>query len=821
MSSDSSIATAIAPLAIITECEWDAALFTTYALSLSFFETYLVRSGLKRNGCEEIWVIADQARYAEALVERQAKGVGQDYRVVPVALPLGVFHPKLVYLHGKKFDVILVGSGNLTIGGYGRNVEVVDGFRSDQQPGLFLQFADFLDALGQRGDFLNPDETWIDRFKDLARNAGSEATGAAPGIRLIHCVNHSIAEQLAAFTQEGDGTFSLRVLSPFFDEDASGICTLAESLSCPAVQIGLLPGHGDTSVFPFQKRFGAFKVSAATVEVENPHRTLHAKWIEVELKSGKRLVATGSVNATRQSMCTTNNIEVDVLRIEDGAEPPRLKWKETAAPTKRSASNFTGAGIGARVLVYASLTEGGRLHGAALAKDETAGAWDGCLTRADGQSAEFKIQVGSDGRFHERVPDSGIFESQSGLQLTLTQPLREGRCWVNNEWLLELSKVKNIPLGSIQRFLQGESDEEDDLAFLEFLSSKLHEVMPATRTVANPQGERPGKKEDLREGTISVAELQPGEATSVPLRADGVPQTVNQLTRLVSRMFGQLEQRLETIPPTRRAGGESEPDQEEDDDLDEDDGEIEEQRQERRQIGIEQFRHAIRELLHSGSELTRRTAAHWWILAELHHHLRHNPDIAAAQAFCREWLLNTSSVVSIRDPADKLDRIAITVTAILGANTLAPTGTKEALVGLHEALENSGATRISLAQLQSLIDPGWYSDLVDENCPSRAEGLVAVLSAATRRTEVVLLRAALQSRKPLPSGLALFKTGVGERLQRSAQRGEHVTLLDFRVGRTSCPKPSCGLSLPPSSLTELERLNLTLCVQCGTYIVKP
>jgi predicted RNA binding protein YcfA (HicA-like mRNA interferase family) len=42
----------------------------------------------------EIWVIADAQGYQSSLMERRSHGVGQEYHLVPFALPHGVFHPK-------------------------------------------------------------------------------------------------------------------------------------------------------------------------------------------------------------------------------------------------------------------------------------------------------------------------------------------------------------------------------------------------------------------------------------------------------------------------------------------------------------------------------------------------------------------------------------------------------------------------------------------------------------------------------------------------------------------------------------------------------
>jgi hypothetical protein len=104
---------------------WKHALFTTYSLSLSYFESEVLLP-LLRGGCSDIWLIADAEGYRSSLLERRSMRVGQEYRLIPAALPDGVFHAKCIYLAGDEDDLLLVGSGN------------VDLRRARQERGRFL-----------------------------------------------------------------------------------------------------------------------------------------------------------------------------------------------------------------------------------------------------------------------------------------------------------------------------------------------------------------------------------------------------------------------------------------------------------------------------------------------------------------------------------------------------------------------------------------------------------------------------------------------------------------------------------------------------------
>lgn len=163
------------PLEIITEGQWDHAFFTTYALSLSFYETQLHKLGLARNGCRDIRILADVDGYQMSLSERQSHRVGNEYRLIPASLPKGVFHPKLTWLVGKEFDLILVGSGNLTFGGFGKNLECLDVVRSDQNPAFFGQVEGLLRAWELRDDLRFSESGWLEFWIERAQRISARS----------------------------------------------------------------------------------------------------------------------------------------------------------------------------------------------------------------------------------------------------------------------------------------------------------------------------------------------------------------------------------------------------------------------------------------------------------------------------------------------------------------------------------------------------------------------------------------------------------------------------------------------------------------------
>ena len=111
------------PVDFVSAAPWTRVVFTTYALSLSFFEAVIL-DALVRGRASGALIFSDPEGVRAALSEEGARRVGRDYEIAPIARSgSGIFHPK-VSIFAQKDDVhLLVGSGNLTFSGWGGNLE--------------------------------------------------------------------------------------------------------------------------------------------------------------------------------------------------------------------------------------------------------------------------------------------------------------------------------------------------------------------------------------------------------------------------------------------------------------------------------------------------------------------------------------------------------------------------------------------------------------------------------------------------------------------------------------------------------------------------
>src|SRR5688572_13535870 len=122
------------------------AIFLTYSLNLTFFEQILAPA-LDQAGCSNVLILADPDGYQQALEmgANSIQMIGLRYACAPVVRKgYGIQHAKMLLMVGPNRGRLLIGSGNLTFHGYGRNLELYSQFDYDSkntsaQPEPFLE----------------------------------------------------------------------------------------------------------------------------------------------------------------------------------------------------------------------------------------------------------------------------------------------------------------------------------------------------------------------------------------------------------------------------------------------------------------------------------------------------------------------------------------------------------------------------------------------------------------------------------------------------------------------------------------------------------
>jgi len=293
------------------------AVFFTYSLNLNFFEQ-IIAPALDRAGCANVLIVTDPDGYNSALDlgARSLSGVGRRYVVVPLQRRgYGIQHAKLLLMAGEKRGRLMIGSGNLTHYGYGRNLELVTCFDFDAQkdsPSTRYPFQSVWKLI-QSLDDDNLLSTSASRQLAVLREKAAwlhELSSEPIGLQIGHNRNTSILAQLESWrSQQVEITAplqSLYVIAPYYDHDVDTFRRLEQEFSPQSLHLWVDPSSTNLDgqrLFQTMKNvpsaFNAFGIQGKTEK--GAHRSLHAKAL-IGIESSGAWCLTGSANISRPAM---------------------------------------------------------------------------------------------------------------------------------------------------------------------------------------------------------------------------------------------------------------------------------------------------------------------------------------------------------------------------------------------------------------------------------------------------------------------------------------------------------------------------------------
>ncbi|MBI5381908.1 MAG: hypothetical protein HZA31_08415 [Opitutae bacterium] len=830
-------------LDLITQAKWESALFGTYALSLSFFESSLLKEGLIRHGCRSIDVVADVEGYSASLSERKSSRVGIEYRLIPAAQEGGIFHPKITLLSGPSGNFLLIGSGNLTHGGFGRNLEVLEIVSLEIQPSLYPQLRLLFESLGQRPKIRFGENDWLSRWVAWCEQKGGSVQDDGAFPRLVHSTIQPAADQLVAEAKRHGVVAELRVLSPFFDPDGDGILTFAERLGAQRLVVGLPEGREELSSFPFSKhRQTKVTILAATVIAPAPDRRLHAKWFELVFEDGHRLVLTGSVNATRKSLISADNIEIGLLRREAGDAASPLAWTRCATPKKHvPCAFFANAGKGVAI-IHSTLQMPKEIRGTILMKGTVEGRWEGTLEWPDGTQLTVKVDADVDGNFHTVVPFSGQEASFTSLQLQLLQVSTGlfARGWVQNETLLEVGRKGFISASSLSRIVAGTSGMEDDIELFTNLTSKIHDllavfsespssVLPSkSSTDGAPEG---GNEDPNQNRIVDLAELTPGSRRLVQphYSVPGSSEDGEILVKLM-RLLRRSLLRNESAPAAAGGSSSDESAELENPNNNEEASNTAQKRKQQRMLdALSVFERRLIEIIDAASPGNERGSAFvMWLEIALPPRVKRLPERVEAINFLRQWFFAVTETQHASHGPTGLAEYVAAVGLYLTLTLIARTSVESAerrrgIAMIHERLCAYFQAELTEDLLRSVnvSEQHWppiLTILLGELPPKHGVsfGLSNLLASPTIEQQLKLVESAVRGRTPLPPGLSLASCRFGKEFLKEAERGRRPSAQRALANSTTCP--ACHLRMSAESIAELSSVRFSQCSNCGKYL---
>ena len=294
--------------------KFHSAVLTTYAVDLIHFDRHLVNILHRKQICS-INVLADAnllEKEMEYVNPRFMKGIGKEYSIQGISSK-GTFHPKINIFVGDDAVLIVLGTGNLTVTGHGKNHEAFTGLMVDsnndaQRPLIeecwrYLyrfsnQFASFdnnriLREIPENCSMLSP------TYHVVPHRLCSVQSGLYAAL-LYNDESSSYLKQITDIVPLQD-VQKVTVVSPFFDEKGESLVTLADL--CPNAKIDVLI-HRACSLppckMPENKRVNFFdfeETARGKMNFKVYDRQLHAKLFHFKT-SDREFCVIGSANAT-------------------------------------------------------------------------------------------------------------------------------------------------------------------------------------------------------------------------------------------------------------------------------------------------------------------------------------------------------------------------------------------------------------------------------------------------------------------------------------------------------------------------------------------
>ena len=301
---------------------WRVCWATSYTFEPAFFEAFLVR----RLGDPplNVTVFADARRLSDTWGRLgphdgwRVPGLNRRYLVRGVELPGAAFHAKTILLGREKRGVLLVGSGNLGIDGLENGHEVYTRIASEDEPGAFATWRDWMAGIVARVDDPLVRERWGDLRAQLPWLVAAEHGASG----FVTSARRPIAEQL--LDGVGAPIDELHVSAPFFDHDLAALTALLAATRPRRLVLYV----GDRTSVDGRRLLDVLGRDAADVVArryvfarDGRPAFVHAKLVAAIAGPRARILA-GSANLSRPALLRVageGNIEAGVIREVDAA----------------------------------------------------------------------------------------------------------------------------------------------------------------------------------------------------------------------------------------------------------------------------------------------------------------------------------------------------------------------------------------------------------------------------------------------------------------------------------------------------------------------
>ncbi len=303
------------------------AYFTSFNLSLEFFETYILPPLLEEEVPDNAYQYEDLNMALEKsnldlkiFYDANMMQLNEQKRTILKFTPIlminkqgkrkGLFHPKVIYIENDKGKGILfVGSGNLTLSGWGRNVEAFQIVDIEKNSNLFYQIYNF---------FID-----VEIQARLRTNRILKSVSYEEEYNFIYSFEDNSNNSIFLESMNANNSSKLYVWSPYFSESTKDNIDSIIKQNFPQTEnVHIIPDLvGPDKKIRLKKKPESEKIKFYATKEQNSENMNHSKvWI-TDSKLG-----IGSYNFTKEALFGINfeaaivrdvkNIELDLVSID-------------------------------------------------------------------------------------------------------------------------------------------------------------------------------------------------------------------------------------------------------------------------------------------------------------------------------------------------------------------------------------------------------------------------------------------------------------------------------------------------------------------------
>lgn len=303
-----------------------SAVLTTFAIDLIHFDSQMINQ-LRRKQICSINIFADKNQFdnsVELVSPNYLTHIGKDYSITGVKSN-GAFHPKINFFAGDDSAMVLLGSGNLTITGHGKNHEAFSGFLVNSEDNttlpLIVECWQYLCSIAKEtGNYIShriidtiPENCPILKNAEPVENHKRHKIKEDLSAALLYPDEKSIFSQITELIPVNE-IKTITIISPFYDQDGATLINFSESFPNAIIDVLM---QNDCSLPPCKIKenenihfYDFDKTSRGKIKINKYDRKLHAKIYHFKAES-KEFCIIGSANATSAGLGTIKSTGIN------------------------------------------------------------------------------------------------------------------------------------------------------------------------------------------------------------------------------------------------------------------------------------------------------------------------------------------------------------------------------------------------------------------------------------------------------------------------------------------------------------------------------